>query len=423
MDRPIPKKAWTTRRLVAVTAGAAFVALIGYLLLGSRSQSRIEVDPSRISLSRVTTGDFQEYIPITGNVLPHTTVYLDLEEGGIVEQIHVRGGLWVEKGDLILTFSNAAAQKQNIDSEARLLDNLNQMRVSKFNLTQQNLLRQEQRLDLDYEIADLAKTFKRYEKLAARPNSQLPREEYEATRDRLAYLKQKRELLDERIRQESLLREEQEKQINDSIERVDRSLEILARIMDSLEVRAPISGHLSSMNAELGQNFQRGQRIGQIDQLDSFKVRANIDQYYISKVAVGQRGNFDFNGRRYELEISKIYPEVLDNSFQVDMEFVGETTKDIKRGQSLQIDLSLSETSRTPLLTKGGFYRFTNGRWVYKLAEDGMSATRVAIVPGRQNPQAFEVLDGLSEGDWVVTSGYDRFNKAERLIFTSPARP
>lgn len=423
MDRAIPKRTWTIRTVTALVAGIGSTALLVYLLLGSATESRLEVDPNRISLSQVITGDFQEYIPITGNVLPHTTVFMDLEEGGIVEQIHVRGGLSVEKGDLILSFSNAAAQKQNIDSEARLLDNLNQLRVSKFDLTQQNLLRQEQRLDLDFQIAELSKTFERYEKLAANANSQLSRDEYEATRDRLDYLREKRELLDERIRQESLLRDEQGKQINDSIERVNSSLQILARIMDSLEVRAPISGHLSSMNAELGQNFQRGQRIGQIDQLDSFKVRADIDQYYISKIAIGQRGSFEFGGRRYELEVSKVYPEVVDSTFQVDMEFVGDITNGIKRGQTLQINLSLSESSKGPLLSKGGFYRYTNGRWVYKLAEDGMSAMRVAVMPGRQNPQVFEVLDGLSEGDWVVTSGYDRFNDSEQLIFTEPARP
>jgi HlyD family secretion protein len=422
MDRPIPKRSWTPSRILALAGAAGLVVLTGYLFFGRGGETRLEVDPSRLSLTQVRVAEFQEYIPITGNVLPHTTVYLDLEEGGIVEHVHVRGGVWVEKGDLILSFSNAAAQKQNIDSESRLLDNLNQLRVSKFDLTQQTLLRQEQRLDLDYQIADLRKTFERYERLMANPNAQLSRETYEETRDKLAYLEEKRSLLDERIRQETVLREQQEKQINDSIERVNRSLEVLARIIDSLEVRAPISGHLSSMNAEVGQNFQRGQRIGQVDQLDSFKIRADVDQYYISKVAVGQSGAFDFNGSRYELEISKIYPEVINNSFQMDLEFVGDAPQGIKRGQSLQIDLSLSESGRATLVNKGGFYRHTSGRWVYKVAEDGKTANRVAIMPGRQNPQAFEVLNGLSEGDWIISSGYDIFKDAEQLIFTEAVR-
>ncbi len=419
MDRAIEKKKWPASKIITILVGLTTGILLIYLL-SNQQGSRLKVDVNRISTAQVKVGEFQEYIPITGNVLPHTTVFLDLEEGGIVEKIYVQGGVPIEKGDLILGFSNTTVQKQNIDSETRLLENLNQLRNSKYANIRQNLQLKDQLLDLDQQILETEKTFQRYELLIDNPNAPLPKEQYETTRDQLIYLKDKRKLLNERIRQETILQEQQNEQIDDSIERVNRSLEILTKIIDSLEVRAPISGHLSSMNAEIGQNFTRGQRIGQIDQLDSFKVRADIDQYYISRVTVGQQGSFDFNGTEYRLEVSKIYPEVSNGAFQVDLEFIGNIANGIKRGQSLQIDLALGESKNSKLVAKGGFYRHTNGRWVYKVSEDGLSASRVDIVAGRQNPQNFEILEGLETGDWIISSGYDVFNDADTLTFSEP---
>ncbi|GAB1264149.1 efflux RND transporter periplasmic adaptor subunit [Aurantivibrio infirmus] len=419
MDRAIEKKKWPASKIITILVGLTTGILLIYLL-SNQQGSRLKVDVNRISTAQVKVGEFQEYIPITGNVLPHTTVFLDLEEGGIVEKIYVQGGVPIEKGDLILGFSNTTVQKQNIDSETRLLENLNQLRNSKYANIRQNLQLKDQLLDLDQQILETEKTFQRYELLIDNPNAPLPKEQYETTRDQLIYLKEKRKLLNERIRQETILQEQQNEQIDDSIERVNRSLEILTKIIDSLEVRAPISGHLSSMNAEIGQNFTRGQRIGQIDQLGSFKVRADIDQYYISRVTVGQQGSFDFNGTEYRLEVSKIYPEVSNGAFQVDLEFIGNIANGIKRGQSLQIDLALGESKNSKLVAKGGFYRHTNGRWVYKVSEDGLSASRVDIVAGRQNPQNFEILEGLETGDWIISSGYDVFNDADTLTFSEP---
>ncbi len=422
MDRAIPKKKWPASKIMLLAGGGGFIALIIYLFSASGGGTRLSVDPSRISIAQVEEGEFQEYIPITGAVQPHTTVYLDLEEGGIVEQIHIQGGVPVKKGDLILSFTNAAAQKSHIDSQSRLLDTLNQARTQKFSLTEKFLQRQEQMLALDKEIQDAERRYKRVNQLVDSPSTDISKDDFEALRDNVTFLKQRKVLLNERIRQENILKEQQEQSIDDSIERTNQGLQILSRIIDSLEVRAPIDGHLSSMNAEIGQNFTRGQRIGQIDQLDSFKVRADIDQYYISRVAPNQVGTFDFGGQTFNLEVDKIYPEVVNDSFQVDMEFVGNLANGIKRGQTLQIDLSLSESSTTKLVNKGGFYRHTNGRWVYKVSADGLSATRVSIVAGRQNPQSFEILEGLETGDWIITSGYDTFNDADTLNFSTPLK-
>lgn len=420
MDKPIPKKRWSTRKLATIGGGLLLAALLIYLVSVSGGNSRLRVDADRISIAQVERGAFEEYVPINGSVQPHTTVYLDLEEGGIVEKIYAQGGVPVEKGDLILSFTNATAQKSHIDSESQLLRALNELRTQKINLTQSHLSSQERLLDLNKNILDAERRFNQLQQLKKNNSPSVTQDEFETARDDLNYLKEKRVLLQERIHQEGILREQQEQSIDESIERTDRSLAILSRIMDSLEVRAPISGHLSSISAEVGQSFTRGQRIGQIDQLDSFKVNAAIDQYYISKVKIGQRGSFEFDGQTYELEISKIYPEVINDSFSVDMEFVSDLANGIKRGQTLQIDLSLSESNTTNIVSKGGLYRYTNGRWAYKISEDGKSAHRVPIVAGRQNPQMFEVLEGLNVGDWIITSGYDTYNDVDELIFSEP---
>jgi HlyD family secretion protein len=422
MDKPIEKRAWPPQR-IALFAGVGAIALllIGALIsIGTRNS--VNVQAERISVAQVKQGEFQEYVPINGAVQPNTTVYLDLEEGGIVEKIYVEGGSPIKKGSLILSFSNSAAQKQNIEAETRLIDNLNQLRNSKMNLTQSNLILKDQLLDLEYKINELEKTYARYQQLMKGPNSQLSKEQFENTRDQLSYLKSKRDLLQQRIIRETDLQEQQSVQIDSSIKRVNRNLEILSRIIDALEVRAPIDGHLSTLSAEVGQSFQRGQRIGQIDQLQSFKVRADIDQYYISKVSIGQQGKFNFGGRDYQLEVIKIYPEVNKDVFQVDLAFKEGVPEGIKRGQTLQIDLGLSESKTTNVVSKGSFHRHTNGRWAYVVAPDGLSARRIDIVTGRQNPQFVEVLEGLKAGDWIITSDYDSFAGAEELTFQTPIK-
>jgi HlyD family secretion protein len=422
MDKPIEKKNWPPGKVAIAAAAAAAVLGLTGLLIANVGTTRLSVQSERLSIAQVKPGEFQEYVPVNGSVQPNTTVFLDLEEGGIVEKIYVQGGSAIKKGDLILSFSNTAAQKANIEAETRLLENLNGLRNSKINLTQSNLILKEQLLDLEYRIGELEKTVTRFQQLMKGPSTTLSKEQFEAKRDELIYLKNKRELLQQRIARETELQEQQSAQIDSSIKRVNKNLEILARIVDALEVRAPIDGHLSSLNAEIGQSFQRGQRIGQVDQLQSFKVRANVDQYYIAKVAVGQKGRFQFDGRDYQVGVAKIYPEVTQDVFQVDMTFDGTVPEGIKRGQTLQIDLGLSEAKTANVVAKGGFYRHTNGRWVYLLAEDGQSARRINIVLGRQNPQYVEVLEGLKSGDWIITSNYESFGDVDELKFPEPLK-
>lgn len=420
MDRAIETKRWTPSRVLLLGGVAVAVLALVYAVSQRSGGSRLRVDPTRMTTAAVEHGQFRDYYPFDGRVEPATTVYLDVEEGGRVEEIFVEGGHPIEKGELILRFSNATLQRTAIDTETQLLENLDILGNTQFNRAQSSLLLRDSLLDLDYRILELEKRYERYETLMQEPSSDLSKEVFESTRDELRYLRAKRDLLEQRIAQEDELGRKQVQQANESIERLNVSLDLLTRIVQSLDVRAPISGFLSSIDAEIGQNINRGERIGQIDQLDSYKIRISIDQFYISRVEIGTPGRFDLNGQSYDVEVRRIYPEVVDDAFSADVDFVGRAPPALRRGQRLIVELSFSEPSPSLLVAKGGFYQTTAGRWVYLISEDRLSARRTPIRAGRQNPRHVEVLEGLRAGDWIVSSSYDTFNEADELRFTRP---
>jgi HlyD family secretion protein len=395
---------------------------VAYLYVSRSGKSRLKVDSSRMTFSKVGYGDFREYYPFDAKVVPVTSVYLDVETGGRVDAIFAEGGKFVQKGDLILRFSNTSLQRSSIDSERGLLETLNIQRDTQFNRAQNKLLLKDQLEDLNYQILKLEDKYKRSGGLGER-SGVLSEEEYKTVKDELEYKKTKKALLEERIRQEDQLGQTQLEQANKSVTRLNKSLDLLAKTVESLDVRAPISGFLSSIEAEVGQNIAPGKRIGQIDLLDKLKLRAGIDQYYIAKVQVGTKGKFSLEGTAYAVEVLKIYPEVKDDKFTVDMGFVGEMPTGIKRGQTLTVELDFSESGKSLVVSKGGFYNQTNGRWVYLISEDRRSASRTNIRTGRQNPRDVEVLEGLRDGDWIITSGYDSFNEVDTLVFAQPVQP
>jgi HlyD family secretion protein len=417
MDRAIAKPTWTLSRILIV-AVLGVIVLLGTFVIQRSSTSRLTVDSSRLSLSTIQTGEFREYYPFDGVVVPETSVYLDLDEGGRVEEIFTEGGQWVEKGTPILRISNTSLQRTTIDSENQLLENLDQISSTQIRRIQDNLILKDQLLDMNYRILDLQKKFDRYEQLLGSKVNPLTQEEYEKVRDELAYQKGKRDLLEERIRQEDILSARQLERSNDSVERINKSLALLGKLVDSLEVVAPISGQLSSINAEIGQNIGRGVRIGQIDLLDKLKIRVQVDQYYASNVVEGTEGKFKLDGIDYPVVVEKIYPEVVDNAFTVDVNFVGSAPENIRRGQTLTVELNWGVPRQALMVRKGGFYQHTGGRWVYLISADGNSATKIDIRLGNQNPQYIEVLEGLREGDRVIISGYDIFNDMDQLEFS-----
>ncbi len=416
MDRKIEKKGIPLKRLIPIIVIFLVIVFLVYEVITRSGTTRLKVDPSRMTISQVKYGEFQEYYPFDGTVIPVTSVYLDVEQGGRVEEIFVEGGRPIQKGDRILRFSNTSAQSNFIQLENSLLENLDRQQNTQLSLAQGKLNRKETLMRLNYELLQLERKYKRYNVLK-KEKIVISEEEYESLIDQIEYKKAQIELQKERNKQEDLISEQQLESANRTIGRLEIGLELIARQIDSLEVRAPISGHLSSISAEIGEKINPGQRIGQIDILDKLKIRAGVDQYYISKVEVGTKGKFTLDGESYNVEVIKIYPEVVNNVFNVDMAFSDELPDGIKRGQTLTVELSFSEPGESLMVKKGGFYQQTSGRWVYLISEDGKTAHRIDMRLGRQNPRYVEVLEGLNEGDWIITSGYDTFKEADELIF------
>jgi len=419
VDRKIEKKGIPLSRLIPITVICGVIIFLAYLVITRSGTTRLKVDPTRMTISQVKYGEFQEYYPFNGVVVPVTSYYLDVDRGGRVEEIFAEGGKPIKKDDPILRFSNPNWQTQLIQTENVLFENLDRQQNTQLSLAQGKLNRKEQLLRLNHDLIRLEKQYKRYNVLR-NENIAISEEEYERLTDDLEYQKAQIELQKERIKQEDLMSERQLAFADQAVERLKIGLELIAKQIEGLEMKAPISGHLSSINAEIGQNINPGQRIGQIDILDKLKINAGIDQYYNSKVTVGTKGKFSLDGEKYDVEVIKIYPEVLNNEFKVDMAFVGDPPGGIKRGQTLTTELSFSEPGRSLMVKKGGFYQQTSGRWVYLVSKDGKKAHRVDMRLGRQNPRYVEILEGLNEGDWIITSGYDTFKEADELIFKEP---
>ena len=420
MDRALERKRGPSAGVIALAAFGVVVLVLGYLVMMRSGETRLSVDPTRLTIARVETGEFRDYFPFDGVVEPVTTMYLDVEEGGRVEEILVEGGQHVEAGELILRFSNAAVQRNSIDTETALVENLNALRNTQISLAQSELLLRDQLLDLEHRIVDTQMTFDRYARL--QDGGAVARQAFETVGEELGYLKAKRDLLVERIAREAELRDQPTVQADYSINRLNLSLELLNRMADRLDVRAPISGYLSNIDANLGENVNRGQRVGQIDVLGDYKISVGVDQYYIARVQVGTPGRFTLDGKAYEVVVDKIFTEVVNDSFVIDVAFSGEVPPNLRRGQRLTVELNFSETTEAVMVARGGFFQQTAGRWVYLVSEDGESARRTAIRLGRQNPRFVEVLEGLRPGDRIVTSSYDAFNEVDELVFTEPVQ-
>ena len=420
MDRPIEAKRWSARALSLSAGGAILLVVLGSLIFASPSSSTIRVDPARLTIATIREGDFHEFIPVIGAVEPIRTVFISAVEGGQVAAVLIEDGAHVEQGDLVLRLDNADVQKESISTESRLFENLSQLRNTRIDLAEKELRLKEELLDTEYRILQLEKQLARLQGIRARSADVISEQELEAVVDELDYRHGQKEIIEARIVQERTLREQQLLYVDETIERVERNLEIIAETMKNLEVRAPISGQLSLQRIEIGQNIVKGDNIGQIDILDAMKVRARVDQYYLPQVVIGLRGEFEFDKTTHTLEVTKIYPDVTNDMFEIDMEFVDEPPRGIRRGQSTQISLSLSDPSRGLLLRKGGFYNNTGGRWIYQLSPGGEEAIRKEIRIGRQNPQYFELVEGLEAGARVITSSYDLFGSASRIEFETP---
>lgn len=414
MDRKIEKKKWPPKKIASLAAVGLFVILVLYVFLFRLSKSTLNVKTERITISTVTRGPFQEFIPIMGNVLPINTFYLNAVEGGRVEEIYLEAGTLVKEGDGILRLANTNLLLDIMWREAELFQQSNNLRNTRLSMEQYRLRLNQDLAEINNQLRQQKRTYERYEELVK--DSLISKHEYELAKDQYEYLIKKKELTIESQRNDLEFRLGQIDALEASLKRMQDNLEIVKQKQDNLTIRAPVSGHLTALNAEIGQSKSPGQPLGQIDVLEGFRVRAAIDEHYIARIETGRTGEFDFAGKSYGLVIKKIYPEVIDGRFEVDMEFVDGEPEEITRGQTLHIRLELGDISEAILLPRGGFYQTTGGNWAYVVDESENVATKRKIRLGRQNPQVFEVLEGLGPGDRVITSSYESFGNMDRLV-------
>jgi len=414
MDRKIEKKKWPPKKIASLAAVGLFVILVLYVFLFRLSKSTLNVKTERITISTVTRGPFQEFIPIMGNVLPINTFYLNAVEGGRVEEIYLEAGTFVKEGDGILRLANTNLLLDIMWREAELFQQSNNLRNTRLSMEQYRLRLNQDLAEINNQLRQQKRTYERYEELVK--DNLISKHEYELAKDQYEYLIKKKELTIESQRNDLEFRLGQIDALEASLKRMQDNLEIVKQKQDNLTIRAPVSGHLTALNAEIGQSKSPGQPLGQIDVLEGFRVRAAIDEHYIARIETGRTGEFDFAGKSYGLVIKKIYPEVIEGRFEVDMEFVDGEPEEITRGQTLHIRLELGDISEAILLPRGGFYQTTGGNWAYVVDESENVATKRKIRLGRQNPQVFEVLEGLGPGDRVITSSYESFGNMDRLV-------
>jgi HlyD family secretion protein len=414
MDRPLEKKILTPTKIISYLTISVFALFIIYLIVFADHSKKLNVEMDRITISEVKRAPFSEYIPVTGLVEPIEAFYLDLADGGKVMNKYVEEGAMLEVGDPIIKLDNPNLSLQVMSTQSSFLQAETMGRQTKLNFEQNLLNKQDQLLNLNLNLLNQQRIFKNNEVLY---NKELiSKNEYDISKETYQTLLDSKSLLLEALKRDSLTLKQLVIQGNNNIEMSKRYLSLVEEQLENLTVRAPIKGQLSSLNAEIGQSVSSGYRIGQIDNIDSVKVRAEIDEHYISRVMEGQIGEYQQDEKSYTLKIKTVYPQVLNGRFYVDMLFIYNKPKDIRRGQTVHIKLQLGGLSDALLVESGGFYSATGGQWIFVVDKTKTFAVRRQIKIGRQNPQYYEVLEGLKSCENVITSSYDNYGDIEKLI-------
>ncbi len=414
MDRVIAKKKWTTKKILTIVGVTALVALILGSYYFTSGKSRLNVDTERITISEVKNGVFKEFTVVNGIVMPLTTIYLDALEGGRVEEKYVDDGAMMKKGQPILRLSNTDLELSLVNQETSVFNLLTQMQISR-NAAQQNTVgKLNQMADADNDFKEAERLYKLNKQLYEQ--KVIGSQEFKQSEIAYEYQIKRRNLQEQILKQDTVSVKQEYEQSKQSFDRTQNALQVMRRKVGDLIVRAPIDGQLTSLDAEIGQNKNKGERLGQVDATNGFKVRVDIDEHYISRIYTGLMGQFTFAGKDYSLTIRKVFTQVTNGRFQVDMEFTGEVPQGIRRGQTLQIRLALSDEKQALLLPRGGFYQQTGGNWIFKVNENGTTAYKTDIQLGGQNPDYYEVLQGLKPGDKVVTSSYENYGTMQELV-------
>ncbi len=417
MDKIIEQKTGIrrafTRKAVPFWIGGAVLILLVILLFGS-SKSSLRVNGDSLLTGTAVQGEFNDYIRVSGQVQPMTTVQISPTEGGNVEQIVAEEGSHVKAGDVIVILGNEQLDMQILNSEAELAEKENILRNTMISMEQQKLSVEQEKLQLQMEVRRYRRAFEQQktlyeEKLIAKEDYLKAEEDYQLSRDKLA-------LVLNRARQDSLYRSVEITQMQESLDNMRQNMMMIRRRKDNLSVKAPIDGELGLLDVELGQAVSAGSKIGQINNLDSYKIEAQIDEHYIDRVTPGLEASFERQSESYAASIRKVYPEVREGKFKADFRFEGTQPENIRTGQTYYLNLQLGQSAEAIIIPRGSFYQETGGKWIYVLSADGSKAVKRNIRIGRQNPQYYEVLEGLEAGEKVIISGYDSFGAKDELI-------
>lgn len=413
MDRQIEKKSFLRRYAWYIAAAAALAALLVWIVLGTTA-STTTVDATDITISDVTRGKFDDYVRLNGQVLPIQVVQISPEEGGIVREKVVEEGTRVRKGDVILRLSNSNLDLQILNAEAELAEKQNLLRNTQVAMQQDRLNNRTEQATLD---TDCDRKRRAYEQNARLYKERLiSKEVYLQSREDYKLARRKQSLISQRLKQDSIYRHVQMAQMEDNLDNMRKNVLLVRDRKNKLEVRSAIDGELGLLDVELGQNIAAGQNIGQINDLSDFKVQAQIDEHYIDRVRPGLSASFSRDGKTYLLRVRKVYPEVRNGTFRTDFVFVGERPAQMRSGQTFYVELALGKSQQATLIPRGTFFQTTGGNWIFVLDKSGRKAYRRNISIARQNPQYYEVTDGLEPGERVITSGYEAFKDNEVLV-------
>jgi HlyD family secretion protein len=414
MDKQLKKKRFTVKKVAMYVGIALFVGFVGYQFMFADRRQSLIVEKDKITISEVTNGVFQETIPQTGTVEPSRTVFLDAIEGGNIRRIVKESGAMVRKGDMIIELTNLNREISVLQQEAQQVESINRSRDTRLGIIRNDLDQRQTLAQIDNQLAIFRPQYERQKVLFEK--KLISKQEFERTEADYRYNLERRRITYDVYKQDSVNRINQLRDIDVSELRMKQNLEGVRKILDNLNIKAPIDGQLTTQHWEIGQAVNQGQRLGQVDILGSYKVRVPIDELYLPRISEGLKATTDFNNKTYNLQIAYIYPNIIGGRFEVDMNFDGETPQGIRRGQSLRMRIELGQSSEGILLPVGGFYKDTGGNWVFVVEADGKRAVKRDIKLGRKNPENFEVLSGLKPGERVVTSSYENFGNNEVLI-------
>jgi HlyD family secretion protein len=418
MDRKIEKKKGIavafTKKALPYWGGALLLVFILWLVFRDDSK-KLRIDADNISIATVTSGEFNDYIRISGQVAPMTTIQISPLEGGVVQQIVAEEGSRVKAGDVIVILSNENLDMQILTSEADLAEKENILRNTMIQMEQQKLSVEQEKLQLQMEVQRNRRTYEAQQALyndglIAREDFLKAEEDFELSSSRLR-------LVENRAKQDSLHRSVEIDRMRESLENMRVNMMMIRKRKENLTIKAPIDGELGLLDVVLGQSVGAGSKIGQINNLDSYKIEAQIDEHYIDRVTPGLEATFERQSERYQAQIRKVYPEVRDGKFKADFKFMEQQPENIRSGQTYYLNLQLGQPVEAVLIPRGAFYQKTGGKWIYVLSPDGTKATRRDIRIGRQNPQYYEVIEGLEPGERVITSSYDNFGESDVLVF------